>query len=145
MKQATTNPARIVVMEDSPTDVRLLRYALDLHNEPYELKVLTDGEQALRFVEEHRTEGQDPEPCVIVLDLHLPRYDGLAVLRAIKAAPALAHIHVVILTAQASPAEELEMRRLGVRLYRAKPMDFAGLTAVAAEILEVCKEGVLAA
>ena len=139
----TRQAAHIVVIDDNPSDVYLLRYALNQLHEPYELEVLRDGEKALQFVDSHRTRADEPRPCVIVLDLHLPRYDGLSVLRAIKKEPALAHIHVVILTAQASPDEESEMLGLGVRLYRAKPSNLEELTMVAAEILEVCKEPAL--
>ena len=136
----TIHPARIVMIDDNATDVLLLRYALDQHNEPFELKVLKDGEEALQFVHLHRVAGHEPEPCVIVLDLHLPRYDGLAVLRAIKREPILAHISVVILTTLATPEEEGEMMRMGVRLYQAKPTDLDELTAVAGRILDICKE-----
>jgi len=84
LQKSGERPARIVVIEDNPADVDLLRYALDRQGEAYELEVLGDGEQALQFVHEHRTGKRDPEPCVIILDLHLPKYDGLEVLRAIK-------------------------------------------------------------
>lgn len=141
--KSTQQPAHIVVIDDNPSDVYLLRYALNQLRQPYELKVLRDGEEALQFVDWHRTRTDEPRPCVIVLDLHLPRYDGLSVLRAIKKEPALAHIQVVILTAQASPDEEYEMLNLGVRLYRAKPSNLVELAAVAAEILDVCKEPAL--
>ena len=141
----TRQPARIVMIDDSPTDVCLLRHALDQRHEPYELTVLKDGEEALAFVHQHRTAGHEPEPCVIVLDLHLPRYDGLAVLRAIKQEPVLAHISVVILTTLATPEEEVEMLRMGVRLYQAKPTDLDELNAVAGRILEICKEPVAVA
>jgi len=135
--------AHIVVIDDNPSDVYLLRYALNELQEPYELEVLRDGEEALQFVDWHRTRTGEPRPCVIVLDLHLPRYDGLSVLRAIKKEPVLAHIHVVILASQASPEEEREMLSMGVRLYRAKPTNLEELSAVAAEILDVCKEPAL--
>lgn len=138
----TLQPARIVVIDDSPTDVLLLRHALDLHHEPYELTVLNDGEEALQFVGLHRKPSHEPEPCVIVLDLHLPRYDGMAVLRAIKREPMLANISVIILTTLATPEEEVEMVRMGVRLYQAKPMNLDELSAVAGRILDICKEPV---
>ena len=57
-------------------------------SEDYELEILKNGEEALRFVREHRTGIRQPEPCVILLDLHLPMYDGMAILRAIREAPA---------------------------------------------------------
>jgi CheY-like chemotaxis protein len=133
-------PARIVVVEDNPGDVTLLRYALDQHGASYELEVLIDGEQALRFVHRHRTGELEPRPCVIVLDLYLPRYDGLAVLRAIREEPVLAHIRVVVLTTQATPDEEKQMLELGVRLSRTKPTSLEDLTALGGEILAICKE-----
>lgn len=139
------NPARIVVIDDNPADVLLLQHVLNRLNEPYDLLVLKDGEEALKFVERHRTGGAEPTPCVIVLDLHLPKYDGLAVLRAIRRKPGLAHIQVVILASLATPDEEREMLRIGVRLYQAKPMDLDGLAAVAKEILEICKGPAVAA
>src|ERR1700760_3163041 len=103
---SSTNAARIAVIEDNASDVRLLRHALDELGEPYEFEVLRDGEEAMQFVEQHRLGIRKPDPCVIVLDLHLPRYDGTAVLQALRAAPSLGHIRVIVLTTQASPAEE---------------------------------------
>ena len=135
-----TKPARILVMEDNPSDVHLLRLSLDQQGEEYEIELLSDGEEALRFVHGQRTSPSEPEPCVIVLDLHLPRHDGKAVLRAIKAEPALAHVHVVALSSMPSPNDEMEVRRLGVRLCRAKPMDLDEWIALAAEILAICRE-----
>ncbi len=135
-----TNPAQIVVMEDNPADVHLLRLALDQHGEDYRLNVLTDGEEAIRFVEDHRRIADEPEPCVIVLDLHLPRHDGKAVLRAIRREPAMANIHVVTLSSMPSPADEMEVQRLGVRLCMAKPMELDAWIALAGEILAICRE-----
>src|SRR5579859_4277458 len=121
MLKPTESPARILVVEDNQADVFLLRHALDEHAQDYELEVLRDGGEALRFVEDQRILVRDPNPCAIVLDLHLPKHDGAAVLKAIRDAPTLAHIQVVALTSFASPTEEQEVRDLGIRLYRAKP------------------------
>jgi CheY-like chemotaxis protein len=138
--ESIENPARIIVVEDNPADVALLRYALDQHGDAYELEVLIDGEQALRFVQQHRTGAREPRPCVIVLDLYLPRYDGLAVLKAIRDAPALAHIRVVVLSSTTTAEEEQRMLELGIRLYRNKPANLEDLTALGREILSICKE-----
>ena len=140
-----SSPARIVVIEDNAADVQLLDYALSRHGKPYELEVLMDGEEALQFVEEHRAGKRSSEPCVIVLDLHLPRYDGMAVLSAIKCEPVLAHIHVIVLSSLATPEEERQLTEMGVRLYETKPMTLEELTAVAGRILDVCGEPVAAA
>jgi CheY-like chemotaxis protein len=127
-------------MEDNPADVHLLRLALNQHGEAYRLDVLRDGEEAIRFVRGYRTSSAAPEPCVIILDLHLPRHDGKAVLHAIRQESALSHIHVVALSSLPSPSDELEVQRLGVRMCMAKPMELDEWIALAAEILAICRE-----
>src|SRR6478609_9559285 len=91
---STMQAARIVIIEDNEGDIQLLRLALDEQKEAYELEILKDGEEALRFVQEHRSGIREPEPCVILLDLHLPRYDGIAILHAIRGTPPLEHIKI---------------------------------------------------
>ena len=140
LKAKYPSPAKIVVVEDNSADVFLLRHALDQHSEEYILDVLRDGEEAMEFVEQHRSAGADGEPCVIVLDLHLPKHDGTAVLKVIKQEPALASVHVVALTTLASPKDEQEVRDLGVRLYRAKPTLVEEWIKLAGEILAICRE-----
>jgi chemotaxis family two-component system response regulator Rcp1 len=134
------NPAQLLVMEDNPADVHLLRLALDQQGEEYRIDLLQDGEEAIRFVRRQRLSPAEPEPCVIILDLHLPRHDGKAVLRAIKQEPVLAHVHVVALSSMPSPSDEREVLRMGARLCRAKPMDLDEWQALAAEILAICRE-----
>jgi CheY-like chemotaxis protein len=77
-------PTRIVVIEDSDSDMMLLRLALDQQQEDYELEILKNGEEAMRFVQDHRKGVREPEPCAILLDLHLPIYDGIEILGAIS-------------------------------------------------------------
>lgn len=134
------NPAKIVMVEDNAADVFLLRHALDQHGEHYTIDVLRDGEEAIAFVAQLRSAGSDAEPCVIVLDLHLPKHDGAAVLRTIRQEPALASVHVVALTTIASPKDEREVRDLGVRLYRSKPAQVDEWVKLAGEILQIWKE-----
>jgi CheY-like chemotaxis protein len=131
-------PARILVIEDNANDIVVLRYALDQHGEDYELEILRDGEEALKFIHEHRTGVREPEPCVILLDLYLPVYDGLAVLRAIRGEPVLEHINVVVLTSLASPRQELEISNMGA-VYKKKPSHLDDVVKLAAEVIEICK------
>jgi CheY-like chemotaxis protein len=133
------SPAKIVVIEDNSADVFLLRHALDQHDEPYVLDVLRDGEEAIDFVNQLR-DGSPVEPCVIVLDLHLPKHDGAVVLKVIKQEPSLASVRIVALTTLASPKDEQEVRDLGVRLYRAKPTLVEEWVKLAGEILQLCHE-----
>jgi CheY-like chemotaxis protein len=85
---------KILAIDDSSTDIELLRFALDRQGEEYELEVLRDGAEALEFIREHRTGTREPEPCVIVLDIHLPMHDGMEVLKAVRLEPALTHIQM---------------------------------------------------
>jgi two-component system response regulator len=125
------------MIEDSPADTILLRNALDEQGEPYTLEVLTDGESALKYVRSH-CESCRPEPCLIVLDLHLPRYDGAVVLRALRSEPALAQVKVVVLTNMASPDEKAEVVMLGVDSYRTKPLNWDETLQLASELIEIC-------
>jgi len=144
MLETKRNPARILLVEDNPGDVLLLRLALAQHEPDYILETLRDGAEAIRFVNDqwHTTE---PEPCVIVLDWHLPKHDGNLVLQSIRQAPGMAHVRVVAITSLISPKDEAEILRLGVRLYRTKPTDLDGWHRLAGEILEICREPTLSA
>jgi CheY-like chemotaxis protein len=135
--------ARIVMIEDNPGDVRILRFALDEHGEEYQLDVLKNGNEAIRFVQEHRR-AASKKPCVIVLYWYLPEHNGAEVLRAARQEPALADVHVVSLTGGVGKEDEKEILRLGVRLHRNKPTDFDDWIALAGEILAICREANLA-
>jgi CheY-like chemotaxis protein len=135
--QIHPHPARILVIEDNPHDIRMLRYALDQHGHPYDLQVLSDGEQALEFVK-HQRQGSLERPCVIVLDLHLPKHRGIDVLRAIHEVPALSHVSVAVLTSCGYPSEEQQALELGARIYRTKPFELDDWANIAGEILALC-------
>jgi two-component system, chemotaxis family, response regulator Rcp1 len=139
--KGSSPPARILVIEDNPSDIFLLRNALEVVGEHFELKVLADGEQALQFVQEHRLGLHPPDPCVIVLDLHLPKYDGMVVLRAIKRAPALEHIGVLVLSGLVSDKEMQELLALGIQSHSRKPSSLAEFQALGEEIIALCKKG----
>ncbi|MCU1335651.1 MAG: response regulator receiver protein [Bryobacterales bacterium] len=128
----------ILVIEDSLADVFLIRHVLDELGESYRLEVLHDGEAALSFVAEHRSGVRKHEPCVILLDLNLPKYNGLQVLTAIREEPALSHIHVVVLTSVVRPEERAEIEELG-GICCIKPSDLQGIESLASEIMALCK------
>jgi CheY-like chemotaxis protein len=135
--------AKILVIDDSATDVFILQCVLDDQGEEYELEVLADGAAALNFVQEHRSGVRKPDVCVILLDLRLPKHNGLAVLEAINRTPALSHIKVIVLTGNASPGESAQVRALGA-FFREKPAELSDFRHLAREILAICK-GVLSA
>jgi DNA-binding response OmpR family regulator len=133
---------KILLIEDNPAEVELVRRGLDLQREPYELEVLADGEVALRFFDKHRAGEILSSPCVIVLDLHLPRQSGMEVLQAIRREPSLNQIGVVVVTAFITPEEAGRIHRLAA-IYLPKPVDLAGYLDLGAAILDVCRGGVL--
>jgi CheY-like chemotaxis protein len=134
---------KILVIDDSSTDIELLRFALDRQREECELEVLHDGAEALQFIREHRTGTREPEPCVIVLDIHLPMHDGMEVLKAVRLEPALTHIQVVVLSSFLSTEKRAEVEQCGA-VYRIKPSTLAELLDLATEILALCKQAVAA-
>jgi CheY-like chemotaxis protein len=93
-----SSSAHLVLIEDNPGDVWLFRYALDATRESYDLNVLDDGDRALDYVHQHWTSLPSAEPCLIILDLNLPKTDGMEILQKLRQAPALAHIKVAVVT-----------------------------------------------
>jgi len=133
----------ILVIEDNHADIFILRHAFDQLGEPYLLEVLTDGEAALAFIGEHRSGTREPHPCVILLDLHLPKYNGIEVLTAIRDERPLSHVHVVVLTSSASPHEEKQVTELG-GICCLKPTGPDATKLLASEIIDLCKGRVTA-
>ena len=141
----SSDQARILLIEDSVADVILLRHGLDSVGHLYDLQVLHDGEAAIKFIQSHWSNSIPTEPCLIVLDLHLPKYDGLTVLKTLRQAPAFSHIKVAVLTYNASPREEQQLQTFEVDLYRRKPRDLADFNRLAKELLEICHSERIAA
>jgi CheY-like chemotaxis protein len=128
---------RIVLIEDSDTDVWLLRECLESVASNHDLIVLKDGEAALNFIDEER-EGIEPRPCVIVLDLHLPKHDGLEILAAMRRTPALEHVTALIVSTSPSPEKQRQIKELGIA-YAEKPNSMEGYEALAKRVWALCE------
>jgi CheY-like chemotaxis protein len=117
---------RILLVEDDPKDVELTMTALGDYHLANEVVVADDGEEALDYLYRRgRHAGRGPEmPAVMLLDLKLPKVDGLEVLRQIKSDPAMRMIPVVVLTSSGEERDMVESYRLGVNAYVVKPVDF---------------------
>lgn len=117
----------ILLVEDNPHDAELTLRALRKHNLANEVRVLEDGAEALDYLFRRGPfagAGLSPRPRLILLDLKLPKVDGLEVLRAVKGDPDLRAIPVVMLTSSREERDLVESYRLGVNSYIAKPVDF---------------------
>ena len=117
----------ILLVEDDPGDAELTLRALKKHNLANKVVHVADGEQALDFVfcrGEYSRRSIEDGPRVVVLDLKLPKVDGLEVLRAMKADDRARLIPVVVLTSSREERDLIESYRLGVNSYIVKPVDF---------------------
>ena len=121
------NVVEILLVEDNPRDVELALRALKQHNLANHVSVAKDGEEALEFIfatgaYAHRNVHNGPK--VVLLDLKLPKVDGLEVLRRIKADDRTKCIPVVVLTSSAEESDRVESYHLGVNSYIVKPVEF---------------------
>jgi two-component system, chemotaxis family, response regulator Rcp1 len=119
-----SKPVEILLVEDSPGDVRLTVEALKEAKVLNRLSVATDGVEALAFLRREPPYTDAPRPDVILLDLNLPRKDGREVLAAIKADNLLRRIPVVVLTTSRAEADIARAYDLHANCYITKPVDF---------------------
>jgi DNA-binding response OmpR family regulator len=117
---------RILLIEDDPKDVELTMMALDEYNLANEVVVASDGEQALDYLyyRGNFMRRAHDNPAVLLLDLKLPKVDGLEVLKQIKSDENLKMIPVVVLTSSREEKDMVASYRLGVNAYVVKPVDF---------------------
>jgi CheY-like chemotaxis protein len=121
------NPIEILLVEDNPYDEELALHALGRHKLANHIEIVRDGAEALDFVfctgaYAHRH--IEDAPKLILLDLKLPKVDGLEVLKRIKADPRTRPIPVVVLTSSNQERDIVESYELGVNSYIVKPVDF---------------------
>ena len=124
-------PVEILLVEDNPNDVELALHALKKNNIANRIEVVRDGAEALEFIfatGAYAWRSIDHVPKVILLDLKLPKVDGLEVLRQIKADPRTRAIPVVALTSSREERDIVESYNLGVNSYITKPVDFDQFT-----------------
>lgn len=115
--------ARIVVVDDNPGDVELLRMALAEAGVNCDLTVLDNGREALEFVQGRGRFGATPPPDLVILDLNLPRNDGTEILEAMRATESYAETPVAILSSSSSSREQAKMEGLRVKRFIVKPPD----------------------
>src|ERR1700704_5715389 len=117
---------RILLVEDDPKDVELTLTALEEYHLANEVVVTRDGEEALDYLYRRGTftARSNDNPAVLLLDLKLPKVDGLEVLQQIKSDEKLKMIPVVVLTSSHEEKDVVTSYKLGVNAYVVKPVDF---------------------
>jgi len=116
-----TSPCQIVLAEDNPADVGLVRYALSKHDVQCELRVISDGEQALAFIDDLDLNSGLPCPDLFLLDLHLPKRDGHEILQHLRASGRCGQTPVVMLSASEAPSDVENAEKCGAVHYFRKP------------------------
>ena len=122
--ERASRPVEVLLVEDSPGDVRLTQEALKGAKVLNTLHVVDDGEDALSFLRKEGPFAGAPRPDLILLDLNLPRRDGREVLAVIKADEDLRRIPVVVLTTSQAEEDILKSYALNANCYITKPVNF---------------------
>ncbi|HWF10204.1 MAG TPA: response regulator [Bryobacteraceae bacterium] len=118
---AANGKAHVLVVEDNPADVELLRYALGGAGVDCELTVIDNGGDALAFFEQRGVYANSTPPDLAILDLNLPRYDGIEILEAMRASRKFADVAVAVLSSSSSPRERARIEAFHIARYITKP------------------------
>ena len=117
-------PIDVLLVEDDEGDALIIQEAFEYYKIRNRLHVVTDGEKALRFLRQLEPYQDAPRPGLILLDVNLPRRDGLGVLADLKADPDLLVLPVVMLTSSRAEEDILRSYALHANAYVSKPVDF---------------------
>jgi CheY-like chemotaxis protein len=132
-----TDEIEILLVEDNPNDVELTLRALKKNNLTNKMHVVKDGAEALEYIfatGAYTSRDINHHPKVILLDLKLPKVDGLEVLRRLKSDERTKVIPVVVLTSSKEERDLVESYKLGANSYIAKPVDFDSFVRAVAEL-----------
>ena len=132
-----TRPYQILLAEDSSADVGIVRIALRDQLD-HVLHVARDGEEAIRFIEKADNDAKMPGPDLLLLDMHLPKYDGEAILKRLRSTERYAQIPVIVMTASDAPQDRDRAQKHAAIFYFRKPSrleEFIQLGVIVREIL----------
>lgn len=133
--------ARILVIEDNIADVELLRLAMQMAGLQCELCVIDDGGEALAFVRGQGKYADRLVPDLVILDLNVPKSDGIEILKAIRDSLTLAHLPVVVTTSSSSPREMTQLQALRIARHFIKPPDLDEFMKIGPILKQVLTDG----
>lgn len=134
--------SEILLAEDNPADVYLIREALSEHGVDYKMRVVSDGRDLLRIITGEEPSAETKNLELIILDLNLPRHDGIEILERLRDTD-LAQVPVVVLTSSDSPRDRQLAASLGAARFLRKPSgleQFLSLGAVFKDLLQQREE-----
>jgi len=124
----------ILLVEDNPMDLDLTLQALEGNGVANPIVACRDGEEALEYMQKHRLPGDLHVPIVVLLDLRLPKVDGIEVLRQARSDPVWRQVPIVVMTTSRESRDIEAAYGLGVNSYIVKPVDFLTFTEVVKSI-----------
>jgi chemotaxis family two-component system response regulator Rcp1 len=128
---------QILLAEDNRADIVMVREALKAHKIAHQLQIAADGEEALAFIRRMGKPDEPPCPDILLLDLNLPKADGLDVLREFRQHPECAATPVIVMTSSNAPRDREAAVALDVTRYFAKPMSYEAFIQLGRIIREV--------
>ena len=137
---STSSDPLVVVVEDNRADVFLVERAIEFCKLSVRLKVIEDGEEALKYVESVELDANIPCPDAILLDLNLPRRSGREVLQSVRQAKRCREVPVIILTSSNSPEDRQQTAALGATRYFRKPTSYQEFLKIGDILGEVLKK-----
>jgi CheY-like chemotaxis protein len=129
----------MLMVDDDPDDFFLVRHALGEKKNGIDLRLLEDGEELMNYLLQRgrfEAEASAPTPCLILLDLNMPKMDGREVLKVIKADPSFQHIPVVVFTTSNDTDDILSAYRLGANSFIVKPASYDRLVAILTSLMD---------
>jgi CheY-like chemotaxis protein len=130
----------ILLAEDHPADVYLIRAALEEYGIDLPIQVAAEGEEVLRIISQQEALG-GAQPKLIILDLNLPRHDGIEILQRLRGTKRLARIPVVVLTSSDSPRDRMVASELGATRFLRKPSNLEQFLSLGAVFKELLAQG----
>ncbi|MGP1383232.1 MAG: response regulator [Thainema sp.] len=125
MNVVNVEPTPILLVEDDPNDIELIQLALETYHFVNQLDIVMDGEQAVNYLLGSADDSTlRPLPRLVLLDLKLPKIDGIEVLRTIRSHPRTQDLVVVVMTSSVENQDLSACYELGVNSYIVKPLDF---------------------
>jgi CheY-like chemotaxis protein len=118
---ASHPPLTIIVVEDNPVDIYLIRWVLHAHELSHELHVIDNGDCAMDYVNQLTHEERRRSPTIMLLDLNLPQRDGREILQRVKAIPHGSDVRVVVVTSSTNATDRRETLAMGADAYFVKP------------------------
>jgi CheY-like chemotaxis protein len=135
-----TDPVRILLVEDNDADVYLFRKALASAELKFELILIEDGGRAMVFIRGEGEYAGRPVPDLAIIDLSLPKNDGIQVVEAIRHAERFADVPVVLVSSSARPPARVNLEHLRITRYIPKPPDLEGFLLIGAAVKEILNE-----